>query len=223
MNKRKSPSANLENKRKIFLEIGFILTLAAVLAALEWKTYDHFNFGQAYESSYKGEEMLTPILLKKVKPVPKKPKSFMVINTIPDNEDADEIEINADIDEDDPIEDWTPPIEEEIAVDEVVPYFKVEIKPEFPGGETAMMRFVAEHYKVPRLALEQGVSGTIHMGFTINANGKVCNIIVVRGISPECDEEAIRVISLMPQWKPGKQLTHNVPVDFHLPIKISLR
>ena len=76
------------------MEIGFIMVLAAILLALEWKTYDHFDFGKAYKSNYQGEEMLTPLQINKKQKAPIKPKSFMVLTTVPDD-------IDAAIDEDD--------------------------------------------------------------------------------------------------------------------------
>ena len=222
MSKRKTPQANLENKRKIFLEIGFIITLLAVLMVLEQKSYDQIKFDHIYQSNHQEEEDLNPIQIKKKEIIPKKPQSFMVINTVPDDMDDDLIEIDASIEENDAIDTWIPKEEEEEPIEELLPYVSVQEKPMYPGGESALFRFIAQHFTVPRADLEQGVQGTIHVGFTIDKNGFVKNVYILRGISSLSDKEAIRVVSMMPCWKPGKQATRNVAVEYNLPIKVRL-
>lgn len=222
MKKRKTESANLENKRKVFLEIGFIITLIAVLIALEWKSYADYSLNPVYKSNNKMDEIISPLQLKKQEVVPKKPRSFMALNIVENDEVDNIIEIDVDTDEDEDIGIWVPEVVEETPIDEVIPYFKVEVKPEFPGGETAMLQFVANNFKVPRVDLEQGVSGTIYVSFTIDKTGAVTNIRIARGIASASDMEALRVVSMMPRWSPGRQVTQNVSVDFNLPIKIKL-
>lgn len=223
MNKRKTTRANLENKRKIFLEIGFITVLIFVLMAFEWKSYDQIIRVSIYENNYQMEEDLSPIQLKKKEIVPKKPQSFMVINVVPDdflNDDL--IDIDADSDEGDVNVDWTPIEVDEEPIDEVIPYYSVEHRPEFPGGDKAIFQFIAQNFKIPRIDLELGISGTIYVNFTIDKNGDVVNINIARGIAEASDQEALRVLRMMPRWKPGKQNTRNVAVEFNLPIKVKL-
>jgi len=222
MSKRKTPQANLENKRKIFLEIGFIITLLVVLLVLEQKSYDQIKYDPLYQSNYQEEEDLNPIQIKKKEVIPKKPQSFMVLNTVPDDMDDDIIDIDVSSEEDEPIATWIPKEEEEEPINEIIPYVSVQEKPMYPGGEAALFRFIAQHFKVPRADLEQGVQGTIYVGFTIDKNGLVKNVYILRGISPLSDMEAIRVVSMMPPWKPGRQATRNVAVEYNLPIKVRL-
>ncbi|NOR88573.1 MAG: TonB family protein [Bacteroidales bacterium] len=223
MSKRKTVSANLENKKNIFLEIGFIVALIFILVALEWKTYDKLIYGKDFKSNYKEAEILPPILLKKKEVIPKKPQSFMALNIIDDDMMDDIIDIIDPFDDENtPLDDWIPPLINEDPIVEIIPYYKVEIKPEFPGGERAMLQFIANHFKVPREDLEMGLSGTIYVGFTIDDKGVVTNIKILRSISSASDIEAIRVVSIMPNWKPGRQVTKNVSVDFVLPIKVTL-
>jgi len=223
MNKRKTTRVNLENKRKIFLEIGFITTLVFVLIAFEWKSYDQIIRVSTYESNYQMEEDLSPIQLKKKEIVPKKPQSFMVINVVPDDFlDDDLIDIDVFSDEGDDNGVWIPIIDDEDPIEELLLYVAVEQKPEFPGGISAMLKFIAQNFKIPRVDLEQGNSGTIYVGFTVDKTGEVVDLEILREVSEASSIEALRVISLMPRWKPGKQNTRNVAVKFHLPIKVRL-
>jgi protein TonB len=95
----------------------------------------------------------------------------------------------------------------------------VEIMPEFSGGEAAMYAYLKEHMVYPTVARENGISGKVFVRFTIQANGRVSDVRVVRGIGGGCDEEAVRVVSSMPPWKPGIQSGRAVAVEFTLPIQ----
>lgn len=224
MNKRKSSSANLENKKTIFLEVGFVLALTAVLFAFEYKSYDQLIYITEHESNYQEEDLISPIQLKNQEEIPEKPKSFMVLNIVPDDEFTDETEIfDPTIDFDEPMETWDPIDDVEPEIVETIPYHSVEQKPVYPGGEGAMFAFVARNFKFPKIDLEQGIKGTIYVGFTISKEGMVENAHIKRGIAAASDIEALRVVNTMPNWTPGVQNIRNVSVDFILPIKVSIR
>ncbi|KAF5034861.1 hypothetical protein DSECCO2_591670 [anaerobic digester metagenome] len=101
-------------------------------------------------------------------------------------------------------------------------YTIAEEQPEFPGGQEALMTFLANNIHYPQDARDNGIHGTVHITFVIEPNGELSNIKVLSGIGGGCDEEAIRVISLMPAWKPGIQRGKPVRVFFHLPIRFIL-
>jgi protein TonB len=103
------------------------------------------------------------------------------------------------------------------------PFTIVEQMPEFPGGASNMMKFIAENVKYPAMAREAGISGNVFVSFVVNRNGEISNVKILRGIGGGCDEEAIRVVRLMPSWIPGKQNGKPVPVQFNLPIKFILK
>jgi TonB family protein len=98
----------------------------------------------------------------------------------------------------------------------------VEDMPEYVGGNDAMNRFIAGNIKYPQQAKEKGVQGTVYISFVIDETGAVGNAKVLRGIGSGCDEEALRVVKMMPKWKPGKQSGKNVKVQFNLPVKFAL-
>ena len=98
----------------------------------------------------------------------------------------------------------------------------VEVMPEYPGGTDEMMKFLAENIKYPTVAQENGISGKVFVTFIVDENGLIDNISILRGIGGGCDEEAIRVIKMMPKWKPGTQRGQAVRVQYNVPIKFTL-
>lgn len=98
----------------------------------------------------------------------------------------------------------------------------VEKMPEFPGGTGALFTFLKQHIRYPELAARIGKEGKVVVSFVINADGKISQIEIERSIGFGCDEEAARVIELMPDWIPGGQNGKAVPVRFKLPISFVL-
>jgi TonB family protein len=121
-----------------------------------------------------------------------------------------------------------PPIAEcyaaviDVEKDTNAPFIVVEQMPEFPGGEDSLRNFIRRTIKYPDLARESSVEGTVYINFIIEKDGSVSNPKILRGIGSGCDEEAIRVIKLMPRWIPGKQNGKTVRVQYNLPIKFKL-
>jgi TonB family protein len=101
-------------------------------------------------------------------------------------------------------------------------YTVVEVMPQFPGGNEAMMQFIRDNLVYPEMAKEVGVQGKVICNFTVGKDGEVYDVNVLRGIGYGCDQEAIRVIKMMPKWIPGKQNGRPVNVKFNLPISFKL-
>lgn len=97
-----------------------------------------------------------------------------------------------------------------------------EQMPQFPGGQEALMTYIARHINYPAEAIRMGIEGTVFISFIISKEGKVSDISIMKGLSKECDAEAIRVIQMLPTWKPGKQNGDPVVVRFSLPIRFKL-
>ena len=102
-------------------------------------------------------------------------------------------------------------------------YQIVEEMPQYPGGETAMMEYVAKNVVYPKEAQEKGISGRVFVGFIVEKDGSIGEVKLLRGIGGGCDEEAIRVIKGMPKWKPGKQEGKPVRVSYQMPINFRLQ
>lgn len=98
----------------------------------------------------------------------------------------------------------------------------VEKPPTFVGGHDALVRFLLENIQYPAAAKEKIVQGTVYITFIVEPDGAVTNVKVMRGIGSGCDEEAFRVVSMMPKWNPGEQRGKFVRVQFNLPIKFKL-
>jgi TonB family protein len=101
-------------------------------------------------------------------------------------------------------------------------YILVEEQPQYTGGDDARIKFLQENIKYPEEAKKAGIQGKVFVTFVIQADGAVTNVKVLRGIGGGCDEEAIRVVKMMPNWIPGKEKGKNVAVQFNLPIKFLL-
>lgn len=98
----------------------------------------------------------------------------------------------------------------------------VEQMPEFPGGQAAMDDFLNKNLQYPTMAKEQNIQGKVWIGFIVDKFGNVSNVEVLRGIGGGCDEEAARVVGMMPRWNPGKQSGRPVIVKFRFPINFNL-
>jgi protein TonB len=110
-------------------------------------------------------------------------------------------------------------------IEEVIetPIFTVvEEMPTFPGGDESRVKFLTENIKYPQMAKESGIQGTVFVTFVIDEKGRVADVKVLRGIGGGCDEEAIRVVKMMPPWNAGKQSGKPVRVQFNMPIKFTL-
>lgn len=114
------------------------------------------------------------------------------------------------------------PVEEVIEDDNEL-FTVVEQNPEFEGGYAAMMAFIQKNMVYPPIARRMQVDGTVHISFIVSKTGTISEVKVLRGISAECDKEAVRVVELMPPWKPGKQNGRPVNVRFVMPLKFRLR
>lgn len=111
-----------------------------------------------------------------------------------------------------------PPKEEENKVFDVV-----EEQPSFPGGQGALMQWLRDNIMYPVIAAENGIEGRVIVQFVVSKSGSISNVNVVRGVDPSLDKEAVRVVSNMPNWTPGKQNGTTVNVRYTLPVTFKLQ
>ena len=102
------------------------------------------------------------------------------------------------------------------------PFVFVENPPEYPGGDKARLSFLSENIHYPKDAIDAGIQGNIYVQFIIEKDGSVSNVKILRGITPSMDKEVIRVIKLMPKWKPGTQKGRAVRAQFNMPVRFIL-
>lgn len=99
----------------------------------------------------------------------------------------------------------------------------VEQPPAFPGGETALLKYISDHLKYPQIALEQEIQGVVTLRFVVLPNGAVGDVFVVQGLDSNCDREAVRVVKSLPRFNPGRQQGKPVSVWFTLPIRFQIQ
>ena len=226
---KKSEKANLENKKLLFLEIGLVISLGITLFAFEWTSKETNVSTLADDTSIAIEEEIIPITQETPPPPPAAPK----IPVLSDQIDIvdDEIELEDDLFltlEDDPnlgveIMDYVE-VEEEVVEEEAIPFQLVEEKPSFDGGDAnKFSKWVNSRLVYPEIAKENGVQGRVTLQFTVEKDGTVTKVKVLRGVDPSLDKEAVRVVSMSPKWKPGKQRDRAVPVTYTFPVIFQLR
>jgi periplasmic protein TonB len=108
-------------------------------------------------------------------------------------------------------------------IDIVVDFYKIEEKPEFPGGDLGLIEWIINNTIYPVDAKKEGITGKVYVSFIIDKDGNVTDVALLNRVDPNLDKEALRVVSSMPVWKPGKQGGERVKVAFQLPIKFTLK
>ena len=218
---KKNPQSNLENFRGIFTVLGLVISLLITLMFINYKACDAnllADLGQLDMDDI--EEEIIPITEREIKPPPPPPSMEELVIVEDEEELEDELKIeDMDIDEDMEIE--IVEEEEEIIEDQI--FTIVEQMPQFGGGESDLLNYLAKNIKYPQMAKESGISGIVYVTFVVGKNGKVGEVKVLRGIGGGCDKEAVRVVKTMPDWKAGKQRGKPVSVQYNLPVRFVLR
>jgi protein TonB len=99
----------------------------------------------------------------------------------------------------------------------------VDVMPSFPGGEAELNKYLAENIIYPQQAFENGIQGTVYVSFIVDLKGNLTDVKLLRGIGSGCDQEALRVVQMMPQWHPGQQKGKIVPVLYKMPVYFKLQ
>lgn len=222
MEPKKTPQADIERKRVPLIIIGLLFATALVLVAFEWKSYETQvkDLGELELDLI--EEEIIPISQQKPPPPPPPPAPTTVIEIVEDEKEIEEELVIEDMEVDEHTEiEFIPEAKEEVEEEKI--FTIVEQMPSFPGGETAMMKYLANNIKYPPIAKDAGIEGTVYVTFVVDENGKVRDVKVLRSIGGGTDEEAIRVVQNMPTWSPGKQRGKAVKVQYNLPIRFTLR
>lgn len=227
---KKSKKASLEDKKLTYLMMGLAFVLSICYVALEWTEHEIEKFEGITEDLFFEDEMddIQQTQQQEVTPPPPAPEQQVVevLNVVDDNVEVAHVEI-VDQDDDSEVEIKAPvagPVieEEEEKEDEV--FMVVETMPEFPGGTAALMKWVAENIKYPVIAQENGVQGKVICQFTVNKDGSIVDIQVIKSSGDNSlDKEAQRVLSNSPRWTPGKQRGKPVRVKFTLPVIFRLQ
>ena len=225
---KKSPKADLENKKTTNLLIGAILTLSVLFIGFEWSERDKQVATDTGLTEIVFEEEIIPITEqeqpKQAPPPPEAPKVEEVLEIMDNESDVEESTIQASDDTQAAVEVKYTPVEvEEEEVEEQQIFQVVEEMPEFPGGMGECMKWLGKNIKYPTISQENGVQGRVIIQFVVNKDGSIVDAQVARGVDPYLDKEALRVVGQMPKWKPGKQRGKEVRVKYTLPVMFRLQ
>ena len=227
---KKTEKASMENKRFLFTEIGMVIALLIVWGAFSYTSREKKVATLEADQTVVEVEDMVPITEETPPPpeaAPKIPILSDQIDIVDDNIKVDDSMFQniEDSNEGFEIMDYIESApEEETIEEEAIPFQLVEEKPSFNGGDAnEFSKWVNSRLVYPEIAKENGVQGRVTLQFTVNADGTVSNVKVLRGVDSSLDKEAVRVVSSSPKWKPGKQrdravkVTYTFPVIFQLP------
>ena len=225
---KKSPKADLENRKTTNLLIGAILTLSVLFIGFEWSERDKQVTTDTGLAEIVFEEEIIPITEqeqpKQAPPPPEAPKVEEVLEIVENDADVEESTIQASDDTQQAVEVKYTPVEvEEEEVDEEQIFQIVEEQDQYPGGMAECMKFLSKNIKYPTISQENGVQGRVIVQFVVNRDGSIVDAKVMRGVDPYLDKEALRVVGLMPKWSPGKQRGKAVRSQFILPVMFRLQ
>ena len=227
---KKSEKASLENKKLLFTEIGLVAALGIVWGAFEYSSKDAQVATLEDTTQVLVEEEMVAIQNETPPPPPEAPN----IPVLSDQIDIVDDDIKLDDDMFMNLEDDNTGVEimdykeaevvEEEVEEEAIPFQLVEQKPSFQGGDAnEFSKWVNSKLVYPEIAKENGVQGRVTLQFTVEADGRVTNVKVLRGVDESLDKETVRVVSSSPKWTPGRQRDRAVKVTYTFPVIFQLR
>lgn len=231
MEVKKTPKADLENKKSTWLLVGYVIVLAFMFIAFEWTERDvKIDTSQAVTDLVFEEEIEIPITEqpKQLPPPPPQeaPSIAETLTIVDDDTEVEETEIASTEETGQAMEIKyvAPTVEEEEDPEEQTIFEVVEQMPEFPnGGMAGLMQFLSKNTKYPTIAQENGIQGRVTVQFVVNKDGSIVDAKVLRGVDPYLDKEALRVVNSMPKWKPGMQRGKPVRVKYTVPVMFRLQ
>lgn len=227
---KKTEKANLENKKMLFLEIGMIIALAAVYVAFEWQTEEQQIIELEDTTQVIEVEEVIATQTETPPPPPSAPKMPVLSDQIDIVDDEIVVDDNMFLNLEDDVNmgveimDYVEGVGTEVIEEEAIPFQLVEEKPSFMGGDAnEFSKWVNQRLVYPEIAKENGVQGRVTLQFTVNTDGTVSDVKVLRGVDSSLDQEAVRVVSMSPKWTPGKQRDRAVKVTYTFPVIFQLR
>ena len=229
MEVKKTPKANLENRRTLYGEIGLVVALLIVWGAFSMGSSEKKTSILQDDTQIVEVEDMVPITQETPPPPPEAPKIPVLSDQIDIVNDDIKVEDNFASLEDNAnlgveIMDYVEEVKEETVEEEAIPFQLVEEKPSFQGGDAnTFSKWVQSMLVYPEIAKENGVQGRVTLQFTVEKDGSVTNVKVLRGVDSSLDKEAVRVVQSSPKWKPGKQRDRTVKVTYTFPVMFQLR
>lgn len=231
MEVKKTPRADLENKKSIFCLLGLVVALGFLYIVFEWTEagVKAYEVTQSTEDAAEEEEIMNTFQ-DNTPPPPPPPQEALPPPPAPTpNGDFEEVDDTTNVgdlgqmgdDADTDIQDLTKKVEEEEIEDPKI-YLRVEKKAEFPGGQAELNKYLSKAINYPEEASDNGISGRVIVSFVVNTNGSIVDVEVLRKVHPALDKEAMRVVKAMPAWTPASNQGKKVRSKFTLPINFKL-
>lgn len=235
---KKSKKADLDGQKGTGLLIGYIVGLSAMFACFEYTTREFKETDIVYAvAAAAPEEEIIPItqpIFTTPQPTPvETPNVAEIIDIVDNNEDIPDEKIETSESTNDAIQGPAAPVSGPVMVGPPAPtqeegdegeiFEVVEQQPAFPGGMEKLMQWLSKNLKYPASAQENGTQGRVIVQFVVNKDGSIVEPKVIKSVDPALDKEAIRVVSNMPKWTPGKQRGKAVRVRFTLPVTFRLQ
>lgn len=225
--KTKTNKTDLERKKSMFFQLGLVVALTMVLLAFEWPSNGDINLDFATGITIDFDEEMIPITRPEdvTPPPPPVIAPPEIINIVDDEVEIKDEDIFKDINDETFKDLLKYPIifDDEKELDETIPFMLIEEQPTFIGGDHRnFTKWVFANLKYPEIAAQNGIQGRVTLEFTIDIDGSVTNVRVIKGIDPSLDAEALRVVSNSPKWSPGLQRGKPTKVSFTFPITFRL-
>jgi protein TonB len=229
MEVKKSEKANLENKRFLFKEIGFVVVLLLILGAFELGVYDTQTERATGGPISEDDMEMVEVTREPEQPEAEQPKPELVSEPQPDptiTETSDTTAKTGSISGENTNihQKLLPPspIQGPEGEDEGTPHIRVEKMPVFPGGMQALMRFIGEKLVYPQEAADMGIEGLVVVKFVVNKSGKAVKPEILKSVNPLLDQAALDVVAKLPMFEPGEQAGEKVPVYYNLPVQFKI-
>lgn len=231
MELKKSPKADLENKRSYFLEIGIIVALAACIGMFSWSQKERV-IEVVEQPKVAVETEMTEVTVQEDKrpPAPMKTQAVVLSDLLNVVKNDAKIEQTINILDLDVTQDLAVDVGKyggtytgEGEVEEDVPVIIAETMPSFQGGDiNTFSRWCAKNIVYPPIAQDNGSQGKVTVQFVVERDGSISHVVVLRGVDKYLDEEAVRVVKSAPKWKPGENRGKPVRVYIQVPINFVL-
>ncbi|MBO7607177.1 MAG: TonB family protein [Paludibacteraceae bacterium] len=229
---KKSPQADLNNKRSMFTLIGLVIVLGLAYICFEWSksTMEDYNPNSIVQE-VAAEDELVDATTQDDQPEPEPEPEPEQETPDPDPQELkvvdDTVKTTAAVKEIN--ESQNKPMEmpktfdkDDDEGDDEVPFVKVEKKAQFPGGPDKLKEYLSKNLSYPQIAIDEGIEGKVFVKFVVSSKGTIKDAKVIRSVDPALDQEALRVVNAMPAWTPAEQ--HNKPCAsyFTLPVNFVL-
>ncbi len=225
MELKKSEKANLEHKRGMFFQVGLAVALGLCLYTFEWSTKpstDNAFAGGANQVQVEDVIINTERKEEAPKPQPEPPKVAQILQIVDNNTQVnDMIDISAESDDNTKVAQVEFSDDEEKSAEDEI-FVIVEKRADFPGGQAALRKYLAENIVYPEMALENNLQGTVYVKFVVGKDGNVSLAEIVKGVDPALDNEALRVVKKLPKFIPAEQRGKPVRMWYTLPVKFTL-